>query len=128
MLCYRKHRDNRMIPARRVLSGWFVSIVLAVALVVPVPGMPVEAMPHEDTSPVSVSLAASVSFAASEQAGAGLSNHALICHMHFEHHQLVGIENAFVMPALDSVRACYLTGVNSLTSLQPAPLRRPPRA
>ena len=111
-----------MIHARRVLSGRFVAFVLAIALVVPVPATPAGAIPHEDTSGISVS------FAASEQGVAGLSNHALVCHMQFEHHQLVRAENALVMPALDSVRACYSTGVSSLASLKPAPLRRPPRA
>jgi hypothetical protein len=73
--------------------------------------MPAGAMPQEGSSGISVS------FTASEQGAGSLSNHALVCHMHFEHHQLVRAENAVVMPALDSVRACYLTGVNSLTSL-----------
>jgi hypothetical protein len=118
---YQKHRDNKMLHAWCVLSGRFVAFVLAIALVVPVPAMQAGAMPHEDTSGVSVS------FTASEGA-ASLSNHALVCHMHFEHHQLVRAENAVVMPAPDSVRARYLTGVKSLTSFQPAPLRRPPRA
>jgi hypothetical protein len=86
----------------------FVAFVLAIALVVPVRAMPAPgAVPHEGTSLISVS------FAASEQGAADLSNHVVVCHMHFEYHQLLLIENAFVMPALDSVRACYLT----LTSL-----------
>jgi len=118
----RKHSDDRTIHAWRELSKLFVAFVLAIALVVPVRAMPAWAMPREDTSLISVS------FAASEQGEADLSDPIIVCHMHFEHHQLVRVENAFVMPALDSVRACYLTGVNSLTSLQPAPLRRPPRA
>ena len=117
-----------MIRARRVLSGWFVAFVLAVALVVPVPGMPAGTMPHEDTSVISVSFASSVSFLASEQGPADLSSHAITCHMHFEHHQLVRSENAYVIPALDSVRACYLTCVNPLASLEPYPLQKPPRA
>jgi hypothetical protein len=117
-----------MIHARRVLRGWFVAFVVAVALVVPVPGMPTGAMPHEDTSPISVSFAASASFASSEQGVEDLSNLALVCHMHFEHHQLVRPDNAVVIPALDTSGACYLTGVNSFGSLDPAPLRRPPRA
>jgi hypothetical protein len=117
-----------MIHARRGLSRWFVAFVLAIALIVPVPEMPAGAMPHEDTSPISVSFVAFVSFAASEQSGEGLSSHALACHMHFEHHQLVRSDNAVVMPPLDTSRACYLTGVNSFASLEPAPLRRPPRA
>ena len=117
-----------MILARRVVSRWFVAVVLAVALVVPVPGMPAGAMPHEDTSPISMSLAASLSFAVSQQGGAGLSNHALVCHMHFEHHQLVRSENLFVIPALDLSRACYLTRINPLASLEPYPLQKPPRA
>jgi hypothetical protein len=122
MIGRRKDGDDRTVHAWRELSELFVAFVLAIALVVPVRAMPAGAMPHEDTSLISVS------FAASEQGEADLSNPIIVCHMHFEHHQLVRIENAFVMPALDSVRACYLTGVNSLTSLQPAPLRRPPRA
>jgi hypothetical protein len=109
----RKHRDDRTIHAWRELSKLFVAFVLAIALVVPVRAMPAWAMPHEDTSLISVS------FAASEQGEADLSNPIIVCHMHFEHHQLVRIENAFVMPALDSVRACYLTGVNSLFSQLP---------
>jgi hypothetical protein len=117
MLGYRRHRDDRTVHAWRALSRWIVACVLAIALVVPVPAMPAGAMPHEGSSGISVS------FTASEQGAGSLSNHALVCHMHFEHHQLVRAENAVVMPALDSVRACYLTGVNSLTSLQPAPLR-----
>jgi len=111
-----------MVRAWRVLSGWIIAFVLAIALVVPVPAMQAGAMPHEDSSGISVS------FAASEQGAGSLSNHALVCHMHFEHHQLVRAENAVVMPAPDSVRARYSTGVNSLASLKPAPLRRPPRA
>ena len=111
----RKHRDERTVHAWRELSELLVAFVLAIALVVPVRAMPAGTMPHEDTSLISVS------FAANEQGAADLSNHAAVCHMHFEHHQLVRIENAFVMPALDSVRACYLTGVNLLTSLQPLP-------
>jgi hypothetical protein len=117
-----------MIHARRVLSRWFFAVVLAVALVVPVPGMPAGAMPHEDTSPISVSFVASISFAASAQDAADLSNHALACHMHFEHHQLVHSENAIVIPPLDLDRACYFTRVNPLASLEPYPLQRPPRA
>src|ERR1700730_8239872 len=115
---YRKHRDDSTVHAWRVLSGWFVAFVLAIALVVPVPAMPAGPMPHEDTSGISVS------FTDSEQGAAGLSNHALVCHMHFEHHQLVRSE----IPALDTSRACYLTGVNSFASREPAPLHRPPRA
>jgi hypothetical protein len=117
-----------MIHARCVLSGWCLAFVLAVALVVPVSGMPTGAMHHEDTSPISVSFAASVSVAANEQGGEGLSSHALVCHMHFEHHQLVRSDNAVVIPALDTSRACYSMGVNSFASLEPAPLHRPPRA
>jgi hypothetical protein len=122
MLGCRTHRDDRTVHAWHELSEWFVAFVLAIALVVSVRAMPAGAIPHEGTSLISVS------FAASEQGAADLSNHVVDCHMHFEHHQLVRIGNAFVMPALDSVRAGYLTGVNSLTSRQPAPLRRPPRA
>ena len=128
MLSNPMHRDKRVSYARRVLRRWFVAIVLAIALVVPVPGMPAWAMPHEDTSPISVSFATSVSFAASEQGGEDLSGHALVCHMHFEHHQLVRSDNAVVIPALDTSRACYSMGVNSFASLEPAPLHRPPRA
>lgn len=122
MLCFRRHRDKSMVHARRVLRGRFVAFVLAVALVVPVPVTPAEAIPREDTGGISVSIAAS------EQGAAGLSDRALVCHMHFEHHQLVRAESALVMPAPDAVRACYSTGVSWLASLKPAPLRRPPRA
>ena len=87
-----------MIHARHVLSVWYVAFVLAVALVVPVPAMPSGVMPNEDTSPISVSFATPVSFAASEQGGEDLSGHALVCHMHFEHHQLVRSDNAVVIP------------------------------
>jgi hypothetical protein len=59
MAGYRMHRDKRMIYAWRIMSGWFVAFVLAVALVVPTPGMPAGATHHEDTSPISVSVAAS---------------------------------------------------------------------
>jgi hypothetical protein len=111
-----------MVHLRRVLSGRFVAFVLALALVVPAPATPAGAIPREDTSGISVS------FARSEQGVADLSDRALVCHMHFEHHQLVRAENALVMPAPDSVRACYSTGVSWLASLKPAPLRRPPRA
>jgi hypothetical protein len=117
MLGCLKHRDDRTVHAWRELSELFVAFVLAIAVVVPVRAMPAGAMPHEDTSLISVS------FAASEQGAADLSNHFVVCHMHFEHHQLVRTENAFVTPALDSVRACYSTGVSSLTPLKPAPLR-----
>ena len=120
MAGYRMHRDKGMIYAWRVMSGWFAAFVLAVALVVPAPGMPAGATPHEDTSPVSVSVAAG------GQSGEMLFN--AVCHMHFEHHQLVRSDNVVVMPALDTSRACYLTGVNSFTSLEPTPLHRPPRA
>ena len=119
---YRRRRVDRTVRAWRVLSGWIIAFVLAIALVVPVPAMQAGAMPHEDISGVSVS------FTATEHGAAGRSNYALVCHMHFEHHQLVRAENAVVMSALDSVRARYSTGVNSLTSLEPAPLHRPPRA
>lgn len=111
-----------MAYAGRVLSGWFVAFVLAIALVVSLPEKPARAISHEVTSPISVS------FAASEEVGDGLSNHTLACHIHFEHHQLVRSENAFVMPALDSVRASYLTCVNPLATLDPYPLQRPHRA
>jgi hypothetical protein len=128
MVGYRMHRDKRMIHARRVLRGCGVTFVLAVALLALVPGMPIRAMPHEDTSPIFVSSAASVSFAASEQGGEDLFSHALVSHMHFDHHQLVRPDNAVVIPALDTSGAYYLTGVNLFASLEPAPLRRPPRA
>lgn len=115
-----------MIRARRGLSRCFVAFVLAMALVVPVPEMPAGAIPHKDTSPISASSAAFVSAAAGEQGGESLSSHALVCHMHFEHHQLIRSGNAAVIPALDTSWACYLTGVNPLASLEPATLQRPP--
>lgn len=128
MIGFRMARSKKMIRARRVLSGWCVAFVVAVALVVPIPGMPNGLMRDEDTSPISLSFAASVSSAANERGPADLSGHALVCHMHFEHHQLVRSDNAVVIPAFDTSRACYSTGVNSFASLEPAPLHRPPRA
>ena len=85
-------------------------------------------MRHEYANPISVSSTTHVSFTTHRQSVADLLNQALACHMHFEHHQLVCSENAFVIPALDSVRACYLTRVNPLASLEPYPLQKPPRA
>jgi hypothetical protein len=118
-----------MLHARHVLSGWFVAFVLAIALIVPIQGrMPTEAMPHEQNSPISLSFVAPISFAASAQDVAELPDHALLCHMHFEHHQLIRSENAYVIPTFDSIGACYLTRVIPLASREPYPLQRPPRA
>lgn len=122
------NRDKRMSHARRALRGLLVAFVLAVTLAVPVPGVPAKAMPQEDTSPISVSFANSVSFAASEDGGEGLFNHALACHMYFEHHQLVRPDCAAMILALDTSGARYSTGVDLFVSLEPAPLYRPPRA
>jgi hypothetical protein len=121
MLGYWNHQDEEAVRTWRVLTGWIAAFVLAIALIVPVPA-PAGTTRHEDARPISES------FAAAEQDPADLSSHALVCHMHFEHHQLVRSENVFVIPTLDSVRACELTPVKSLASLEPAPLYRPPRA
>jgi hypothetical protein len=119
MVGYRKRRYNEAVHAWRVLAGRIAAFVVAIALIVPVPVMPAGTMRHEDMSEIS---------AASEQGPADLFSHALACHMDFEHHQLVRSENAFVIPAHVSIRVCYLTDVNSLSSREPAPLYRPPRA
>lgn len=119
---YHKRRDEGAVRTWRVLTGWVAVFVLAIALIVPFPVMPAGAMPHEDASPISVS------FAASEQGPAGLSSHALVCHMHFEHHQSLRSENALAIPAPDSSHAFYLAHVNPLASLEPYLLLRPPRA
>lgn len=85
-------------------------------------------MRHEYAAPMSISTATQLSFTADQKSVADLLNQALACHMHFEHHQLVCSENAFVITALDVVRASYLTCVKPLVSLEPYPLQKPPRA
>jgi len=111
-----------MIRSGRALSRGIIVVLLAMALVVPVPGVPAGAIPHEDTSPISVS------FAASEQGGALLSGRALACHMHFEHHQLVRSETAFLLTAPEALGAWYSPRVNPLASVAPNPPEKPPRA
>jgi hypothetical protein len=113
---------NSVIRGWRLLAARLVVVSVVIALIALIPAMPAGSASEKDMSTVSMS------FNAGEQGPANISSHAYASHMHFEHHQLVRAENAFVMPALDSVWACYSTGVSWLASLKPAPLRRPPRA
>ncbi|HZM07099.1 MAG TPA: hypothetical protein VFC11_01440 [Methylocella sp.] len=121
MFLGQNHRDAGAVYAWRVLTGWVAALVLVTALVFPGQAMLVGAL-HGDQSTGSVSLAAS------EQDASDLASDALASHMYFEHHQLVRSEIATVLPTLEAVRACYLTCLNRLASLEPYPVREPPRA
>ena len=122
MFLGQNHRDAGAVYAWRVLTGWVAALVLVTALVFPGHAMLVGAL-HGDQSSGS-----SVSLAASEQDASDLASDALASHMYFEHHQLVHSEIATVLPTLEAVRACYLTCLNRLASLEPYPVREPPRA
>jgi hypothetical protein len=117
-----KRRSDEAARMWRALSaciaGWFV----AMTIVAFNPLMPAGAIPHENASSICVSMVAS------EQNPLDLSGHALACHMHFEHHQLVRSENACMLPILDTVRERHLTRVNPPASLAPSPPEKPPRA
>jgi hypothetical protein len=116
-----KHQVDETARKRCGLIACIVGCFLAIAIVVPNPPMPAGTVPHEGTSEVSIR------FASREQAPENLSNHALACHMHFEHHQLVRSANPFLIPAREPGRACFLTRVNLFSSLEPAPPEKPPR-
>ena len=113
---------NSLASRWRLLAARLVVVGVAIALIALIPAMPAGSASEKDMSTVSMS------FNAGEQGLANISGHAYACHMHFEHHQLVRIENAFVIPALLSIRVGYLVDVVLLNSREPAPLFRPPRA
>lgn len=72
-----------------------------------------------------------IAAAQSDESSQGLKDslsQALACHIYFEHHQLVRAESTFTVPLLPVARASYLTRVIPLDSIEPYPLRRPPRA
>ncbi|MCI0600906.1 MAG: hypothetical protein L0Y60_15570 [Beijerinckiaceae bacterium] len=119
---YRKRRDQKAVRAWRAVTGWVAAIVFAFALLDPVLETPAGAWQYEGGS------AATEMLASGGQTVKDLLSQALACHMYFEHHQLVRAENSFAAPALSSAPACYLTRVIPLASLEPYPLRRPPRA
>jgi hypothetical protein len=120
MVEFSKRRDNEAVAAWRVLTGWVAAIILAIALAASAPQ--IEAMPDENTR------GTAAEFAAGEQGAGDFSRQTLACHMHFEHHQLVRSETAFMPPAPEALGACYLTRVNPLASLEPHPPKKPPRA
>jgi hypothetical protein len=122
MFLGQNHRDARAVYAWRVLTGWVAALVLATALVFPGQAMLAGALHGDERTGSSVSLANS------EQGAADLASEVLVSHIHFEHHQLIRSEIATILPALEAVRACYLTCLNPLASLEPYPLREPPRA
>lgn len=114
--------DDRAAHVWRALVRCVTAFALAMALLDPVLETPAAAMPSNDGV-----RSVSVSLPPSEQGGEELLSQALACHMYFEHHQLVRFEIPFVSPAFAAVRACYSTRVVPLASLNPCPLRRPPR-
>src|SRR5262245_13910428 len=109
----------------RAVGACALGCFLVIATVAPNPPTPVGAMPHEDSSAASISFA---SFVPSEEGPADLSSYALACHMHFEHHQLVSVENGFLTPAREPVRTSHLMRINPLTSRALSPPEKPPRA
>jgi hypothetical protein len=122
MLDYQKRRDDKMIHAWRVRSGWWVALILAIALALPDPAMPGMTAPRHDSPQISAS---------SDAGGPTLSDLcdcALALHLHFEHHQCVRAESAFLIPVQSAKPAFFSTAATTLMSLPAAPLRRPPRA
>ncbi|MGH7886276.1 MAG: hypothetical protein ACREPG_00295 [Candidatus Binatia bacterium] len=122
MVDYQKHRYERVVRAWRQLAKRLVAVSVAIALIALILPMPAGGASEEDMSTISMS------FNAGEQGQANNSGHAYATHMNIEHHQLVRIENAFVIPAAVSIRVGYLIDGVLLNSREPAPLFRPPRA
>jgi hypothetical protein len=113
---------NSVTRGWSLLAARLVVVSVVIALIALIPAMPAGSASEKDMSTVSMS------FNAGEQGPANISSHAYASHMHSEHHQLVRIENAFVIPASLSTRVGYLVDVVLLNSREPAPLFRPPRA
>ncbi|MCI0734747.1 MAG: hypothetical protein L0Y50_00475 [Beijerinckiaceae bacterium] len=112
----------KAVRAWRTVTCWVAAIVFAFALLDPVLETPAGAWQYEDGS------AATETLASGGQTVKDPLSQAFACHLYLEHHQLVRAENSFATPALGSAPACYLTRVIPLASLDPYPLRRPPRA
>jgi hypothetical protein len=121
MLRRSRHRNSTLGEVRRVVTRWVISLAVVAALFDPALEMPAGAAADGGTS------TAAVTVASSKQGVSGLLAQAQACHSYFEHHQLVYFENASTDYAPETARACYLTDVIPLPSLNPYPLRRPPR-
>jgi hypothetical protein len=113
---------NSVTRGWSLLAARLVVVSVVIALIALIPAMPAGSASEKDMSAVSMS------FNAGEQSPANISGHACASHMDFEHHQLVRIENAFVIPATFSTRVGYLADVVLLNSREPARHFRPPRA
>lgn len=122
MLGHRNRRYDKADHAWCVLLALVATLILAIDLATPARATPAGAMPREMTNRISEC------FATSHQGADDFSGHAFASHMNFEHHQLIGSEHAIVISAPGPARAFDLTRVNPLASIEPFPLRRPPRA
>ncbi|HET6375853.1 MAG TPA: hypothetical protein VFF88_07365 [Methylocella sp.] len=121
----RKRRGRKQERAWRALTGCLAAFVLVMALFDPVFA---GAAPVQDEIQYQEK---ALSAAQSDESGQGLRDslsQALACHIYFEHHQLVRAESTFAVPLLPVARARYLMRVMPLDSIEPYPLRRPPRA
>lgn len=117
-----KQQESAAARVFRALGGWVAALALAAVLFASAPPVRTGAAAVDGAT----GMAAAV--LASEDGTADHLDYGLACHMHLEHHQLVRSEMVFAEPFPDAIPAFYLTRVNPLSSREPYPLRKPPRA
>jgi len=112
--------SDRQLTVRlwRALARLAAIFVLAVELASPAPaGTEAVQAPGE-----------SIAYTAGSQEEPDIYGLALACHMHFEHHQLIGCAIVPQLPSRAPLRARFVTRVNPLSSCALYPPRKPPRA